>query len=175
MGPWIPASLGREKGMRRLRLLNVRRALGLALIGSIVTLVAGVAFATMGSGVTSQAFARGTLDPFKIKLKDSSKPGDVLVVRFEIAPGGYSGWHYHPGPAVVTIKSGEVTFVQARDCSSATFSVGQATVEPTEQVHEARNTGTVKAEFWVTFLDVPVGSPPRIEAETDPRWQDPGC
>jgi hypothetical protein len=30
-------------------------------------------------------------------------------------------------------------------------------------------------EFWVTFLDVPVGSPQRVEAETDPRWEDPGC
>lgn len=161
--------------MRRVKLLNVRRALGLALIGAIATVAAGTALATSGSGVTSQLVDRGTLDPFKIKLRDSSKPGDVVVVSFVILPGGRSGWHYHPGPAIVSIKSGEVTFVQAHDCSSATYSKEQVAVEPAGEAHEARNTGTVNAEFLVSFLDVPVGSPPRIEAETDPRWDDPGC
>ena len=120
--------------------------------------------------------ARGTLGPhFKIKLQDSSSPGDVVVQKFTFAPGGQSGWHKHPGPAIVTVMVGQVTFQQGRDCSSATYSAGQVAVEESGVVHRARNLGATNAEFWVTFLDVPVGSAQRIEAETDPGWVNPGC
>jgi quercetin dioxygenase-like cupin family protein len=114
--------------------------------------------------------ARGTLAPhFKIKLRDSSNPGDVVVLQSMLAPGGHSGWHAHPGPAIVIVKSGELTLDQAMDCSSATYAAGQVVVEPAGHVHRARNAGTTTTEIWVTFLDVPVGASQRIEAP------DPGC
>jgi quercetin dioxygenase-like cupin family protein len=150
----------------------VGRSLALAVLGVLVVVAAGVALASPGSGViTSTVMARGTLAPhFKIKLRDSSSPGDVVVQQFVFAPGGQSGWHWHPGPALVTVKSGQVTFQQAMDCSNATYSAGQVAIEPAEHIHRARNLSTTtNAEFWVTFLDVPVGSPQRIEAS------DPGC
>lgn len=74
----------------------------------------------------------------------------------------------------MTIKSGELTLDQA-DCSSATYSAGEVAVEPTDDVHRVRNVGTTDLEFWVTFLDIPVGSPQRLEPESDPRWDVPGC
>jgi quercetin dioxygenase-like cupin family protein len=156
--------------------LNVRRALALVIIGVVAAVPVGAALATQGSGFLDRTVvARGTLaDQFKIKLQDSSSPGDVVVQRFILAPGGQSGWHIHPGPAVVTVKSGELTLDQ-EDCSNATYSAGQVAVESTGQVHRVRNLGTANLEFWVTFLDIPVGSPQRIEAETDPRWVEPSC
>ncbi len=42
-------------------------------------------------------------------------------------------------------------------------------------VHRVRNVGAENLEFWVTFLDVSVGSPQRIEAEAVPGWVDPAC
>jgi quercetin dioxygenase-like cupin family protein len=154
-----------------------RKALVLAIsaVGALSTATVG-ALATTGSGFKERTvFARGTLAPqFKIKLQNSSRPGDVVVQKFVLAPGGQSGWHLHPGPAVVTIKSGELTLDQS-DCSSRIYSAGQVAVEPTDDVHRVRNTGATDLEFWVTFLDIPVGSPQRLEPESDPSWAEPTC
>jgi quercetin dioxygenase-like cupin family protein len=157
--------------MRKLQHLNVRKALALVVVGAVASVAAAAALATSGSGfIDRTVVARGTLAPqFKIKLQDSSSPGDVVIQHFILAPGGYSGWHLHPGPAVVTIASGEFTLEQAMDCSSTTYGAGQVVVEPARHVHQVRNAGASNLEFWVMFLDVPVGSPQRIEAD------DPGC
>jgi quercetin dioxygenase-like cupin family protein len=158
-------------------LMNVRTVLALTLLVAVTTFGAGVALATTGSGfIERTVIARGTLAPqFKIKLRDSSSPGDVVIQKFVLAPGGQSGWHLHPGPAVVTVKSGEFTLDQ-EDCSSATYSAGQSVVEPTGHVHRVRNVGATNLEFWVAFLDIPVGSPQRIEPEiADPDWVEPAC
>lgn len=162
--------------LKALKLMNIRKVLALTVLGAVATLATGVALATPGSGFKDRTvFARGTLAPqFKIKLQDSSQPGDVVVQRFILAPGGQSGWHLHPGPAIVTVKSGELT-LDHEDCSSMTFSAGQVHVEPMDDVHRVRNVGTTDLEFWVTFLDIPVGSLQRLEPESDPDWVEPAC
>lgn len=164
--------------MKQLKLISVRKVLALAVLGAVAMIGAGVALATPATpgGLAITPIDRGTLGPhFKINLRDSSKPGDVVLTKFVLAPGAQSGWHFHPGPAVVTVKSGVLT-LDHEDCSSATFNADQVAVEPIEHVHRVRNLGTIEPlEFWVMFLDVPVGSNPRIEAETDPRWVEPAC
>jgi quercetin dioxygenase-like cupin family protein len=157
---------------------SARRVGAVAVIGVLALIPVAAAVATMGSGFqpgTGQV-ARGTLEgQFKIKLQDSSKPGDVVVVRFILGPGGQSGWHLHPGPAIVTVKSGQLTLDQ-QDCSSTNYSAGKVAIEPTNAVHRVRNlSATDNVEFWVTFLDIPVGEPARIEAETNAGWSEPAC
>jgi quercetin dioxygenase-like cupin family protein len=150
---------------------NVHKTLALVVLGAVAAVAAAAALATPPSGVIANTiFARGTLAPhFKIKLRDSSSPGDVAVQQAIIAPGGTSGWHAHPGAAIVIVKSGEFTIDQADDCSTATYGPGQVVVEPTGHVHRARNVGTTNTEIWVVYLDLPVGASQRIEAS------DPGC
>ena len=162
--------------MKQRRRINARRVIVLAVVGVVAAVPVGAALATQGSGFLERTVvARGTLEnQFKIKLQDSSSAGDVVVQHFVLAPGGQSGWHFHPGPAVVTVKSGELTLDQ-EDCSSTTYAGGQVAVEPMGDVHRVRNLGATNLEFWVTFLDIPVGSPQRVEAETDPRWAQPSC
>jgi quercetin dioxygenase-like cupin family protein len=131
---------------------------------------AGNVLATPPFLFTANPIARGTLEGhFKIKLQDSSSPGDAAIVQVTQGVGGHSGWHAHPGPAIVIVKSGEVTIQQAKDCSSRTYTAGQVAIEPAGHVHIARNTGTTSLELWITFLDLPVGADPRIDAP------DPGC
>ena len=145
------------------------RKLAIAILVVIAAVAAGTAFATTGFLITTTPIARGTLDGhFKIKLQDSATPGDVAVVQITQGVGGNSGWHSHPGPAILVVKSGQLTIEQA-DCSSKTYAAGQVAIEPTGLVHRASNSGATTLEFWVTFLDVPVGMPPRIDAA------DPGC
>ena len=147
-----------------------------AFLAGLTVVMTATALATTGAGFKERTVvARGTYGPhFKIKLQNSSQPGDVVVQKFVLGPGGQSGWHQHPGPAVVTVKSGQLTLDQ-EDCSSATYDAGQVAVEPTLDVHRVRNVGAVDLEFWVTFLDIPVGSPQRLEPETDPDWELPAC
>ena len=156
--------------MKQLKLMNVRKVIALTVLGAVATAVAGTALATPPSGITPTLIARGTLEGhFKIKLRDSSSPGDVAIQQIVLAPGGHSGWHAHPGPALVTVKSGAVTFHQD-DCSSKTYTAGQVALESTGHIHRASNASTTaSAEIWVTFLDVPAGSPLRSDAA------DPGC
>jgi quercetin dioxygenase-like cupin family protein len=151
-----------------LKTMSVRKTLALAILGVVVT--AGAALATPPFNFTANPIARGTLEGhFKIKLQDSSSPGDAAIVQVTQGVGGHSGWHAHPGPAIVIVKSGELTIDQAKDCSSRTYTAGQVAVEPAGHVHLARNTGNTTLELWITFLDVPVGAPTRIDAP------DPGC
>jgi quercetin dioxygenase-like cupin family protein len=158
------------EAMKQLKLINMRKALALTVLGVVPTVVVGAALATPGLFITNTPIARGTsADQFKIKLQDSSSPGDAAIVQITQEPGGHSGWHAHPGPAVVIVKSGELTLDQAKGCSSATYTAGQVAIEPMEVVHRARNSGTGTLELWVTFLDVPVGASARIDAP------DPGC
>jgi quercetin dioxygenase-like cupin family protein len=158
-------------------LMNVRKVIPLIVIAAVAAIPVAAALATPGSGFQpgTGVVARGTLDgQFKLKLRDSSKPGDVVVQRFILGAGGQSGWHFHPGPAVVTVLSGALTLDQD-DCSSTIYTAGKVAIEPTDVVHRVRNLGTTNVEFWVTFLDIPVGSAHRIEPELDPRWVAPAC
>jgi quercetin dioxygenase-like cupin family protein len=162
--------------MKQLKLVNVRKLVPLAVVGAVALVPVAAALATAGSGFKERTVvARGTLeDQFKIQLRKSLMPGDVVVQKFVLAPGGQSGWHYHPGPAIVTVQLGQLTLDQ-NDCSTTTYSGGKVAVEPTDVVHRVRNLGATDVEFWVTFLDIPVGMPQRVEAETDPGWVEPAC
>src|SRR5262245_54545248 len=124
--------------------LHARKTLVLALlavVAVVATIAATGALATPGSGFKlREVVARGTLAPqFKIKLRNSSTPGDVVVQHFIQGPGGQSGWHLHPGPAILTVKSGELAIDQAMDCSTETFSAGQVAIEQAGMIHRARN------------------------------------
>ena len=65
--------------------------------------------------------AKQNSDRVKFQTKD---PTDVRVARVDIAPGGRSGWHHHPGIVIVTVAQGAVTFTHS-DCSSKTYGPGQ--------------------------------------------------
>lgn len=129
----------------------------------------GIAIATPGSGiVAAPVIARATVDAehFKLKLRDSSKAADAAIQQVTIAPGGQTGWHTHPGPAVVLVKSGEFTLYQADDpsCTGRTYRAGQSFVDAGYgNVHIGRNEGTTNLELWVAYLDVPVGGAFRID------------
>jgi Cupin domain len=152
----------------------------------IVTFVAGLfvivgaALATPGVGVLgAPVHARGTNSDelnihsaagIKLKTKGAL---DFVTQQITIAPGGTTGWHSHPGPVLVTVKSGALTVVYADDptCQGRTFSAGQSFVDRgDETVHTALNLGATPVEFWATYL-VPgaAGTAFRIDAP------DPAC
>jgi hypothetical protein len=141
--------------------------------------------ATAPSGVTFTVLSRATVPEFdarrrfregskdtdrrrkvwKIEL-EATRMIDVVTVLFTVQPGGHSGWHTHPGPALFTIKSGELTMYEGDDpsCLPELFSVGTGSIEAdtSAHIHLLRNETNVVAETVVTFL-VPVGAPIRTD------------
>jgi quercetin dioxygenase-like cupin family protein len=82
---------------------------------------------------------------------------DIVVARNEIDPGGTSGWHSHPGGAIVVIMAGEVTFYSwvGNHCDATRYTAGQAFIERAGGIGDAKNTGSVLTIVYATFPGVP--------------------
>lgn len=154
---------------RPLRLAAAVAILALALVAALVALPRDQATATPPSGITAQLLARGTVAHARyvhdagIKLQTRG-PIDVATVQVTFQPGGSTGWHIHPGPALVTVKTGQLTLHRARGCRSRTFRAGQTFVElGPKDVNLTRNETGGVTETVVTFL-LPVGAPITVDA-----------
>jgi quercetin dioxygenase-like cupin family protein len=94
---------------------------------------------------------------------------DVYFTHLRIEPGGHGGWHSHPGPSIIAVKSGTATFYD--DCDGArtphVYPAGTGFVEDAGCVHILGNEGNVDLEVVVLQL-VPLGAPRRID-EPAPR------
>ena len=141
--------------------------------------VAVTALATPGSGVLSApVLARASfVDPVDMKIKIGDGRQEVLhipdaresiVQQIIISPGGQTGWHSHPGPVIVLIKTGAMTFYDGDDptCSPITYSAGQSFIDSGQgHVHIAWNeSASVDLELWALYLDVPPAGAFRIDA-----------
>ena len=153
---------------RPLRLAAAVAILALALAAVLVAFPSGPATATPPSGVAAQVLARGTIahaEHFRIAgIKLATRgPVDVANVQVTFQPGGSTGWHVHPGPALVTVKTGQLTLHRAKGCATRTFSAGQTFVEygPSD-VNLTRNETGAVTETVVTFL-LPVGAPITVD------------
>lgn len=94
------------------------------------------------------------------------EPSDVYVVANTVAPGGYSGWHTHPGPSVVLVKTGTATVYDGSDpsCTPARYPAGSAFIDPGDgHVHMVRNEGTTTLVL-MAFQIIPTGATRRIDA-----------
>jgi quercetin dioxygenase-like cupin family protein len=144
-----------------------RRAAGVALIALSLATMVGVAVATPGSGVTVEpvAAARVARD-FRILQGDGL---GVVIARFTIDPGGTTGWHTHPGQALVAVQSGELTLYRSVDgeCRRRTFGPGEGFVEIPPIVHIAKNEGDVPLVFGATLFRIPASGVTRID-QPDP-------
>jgi mannose-6-phosphate isomerase-like protein (cupin superfamily) len=172
----IPSGPTHERtAMKHKRLTAVAVAMTAGAVG------VGSAVATPGVGVlAAPILARGTLEagdghghghhgkrdrPVKIKLQ---RPSDVVVQQVTIAPGGSTGWHSHPGPALVIVKSGSLTLYDGDDptCTPRVFEVGGGIIDDSvdaSHVHLLRNLGAGPL-ITVTFQIVPAGAPRRVDA-----------
>jgi quercetin dioxygenase-like cupin family protein len=165
----------REVGVRKRQLTVLAGA-------AVATAVAGIAVATPSSGVVAAPIVAraGFADRVDIKFKTSGdhKGGrevihvrdaqDTVMQQIVLAPGGHTGWHSHPGPVVVLVKSGELTVYSGDDptCTGRTYAAGEAFVDSGQgHVHIGRNLSvSANTELWVTYFDVPVGGGVRIDA-----------
>jgi quercetin dioxygenase-like cupin family protein len=133
------------------------------------------------NGFTSQALARGSfLDAIDAKFKIKGHGGTTVVhvddptqmvmAKITLAVGGALPWHTHPGPALVTVATGEITIVDGESCEVHVYPAGTAFMDAGQgHVHVGFNTASVETAVYVTYLDVPVGASPLVVASS------PGC
>jgi hypothetical protein len=136
--------------------------------------------ATPASGLTSVTLGRGTdMSVGSLPLKEGT---DVVMAEITVVPGGSSGWHSHPGGAIVLIKQGELTRYRSRSeesgdsedlqssgsqCEVTRFTAGETFLEKPGEVDQVVNTGTTPYILFVTFPRVPKGGATRID-QPDP-------
>lgn len=152
----------------------MRTRLLLALVAALTCVVAvgGIAFATAPAGVTTTTFAIGQLDEIHAKTTssdwqariDTKGASDVYVLENRIVPGGSFGWHSHPGPSLVVVKSGTLTLYRGDDttCTPEVVPAGSGFVDDGGDIHLVRNEGSVDTVVYVTSI-VPRGVARRID------------
>ena len=133
---------------------------------------AGVAMATPSSGVTTTTFAIGAFDEIDAKVVDpdfqvridTKGTSDVHVLENRLAPGATFGWHSHPGPSLVVVKSGAlwVYKADAPGCVPEIVQAGHGFVDGGSDVHMVRNEGSVETVVYVVSI-VPTGAARRID------------
>lgn len=145
-------------------------AIGAAALAAVA--FGGIVLATNASMVTNTPIAAGTLGPVNLNVKtgdwklDLRTKGDsnVIVTESRVAPGGSFGWHSHPGPSLVVVKSGTLSFYRGDDstCTPEIYQAGDVFIDPGNDVHIGRNEGSVDLVVITTRL-VPAGAAPRID------------
>jgi quercetin dioxygenase-like cupin family protein len=146
----------------------MRRSLWLALLLGIAAslAVAVPSFATHApGGWTPVVLARGTLTE-KVKVNEghvkirTKGAVDVVTLQGTFARGGGSaGWHTHPGPSFVVVKSGEIS-VWDETCEKTVYGPGETFVEtgPDAPMLIKNEDPDTDAVVVATFI-VPVGAP----------------
>jgi quercetin dioxygenase-like cupin family protein len=149
-----------------------------AVIALVMTaaLIVVPALATPSVGVTTNTIALGHFDSINTKIKTGAwkasiktkGASDLHVLENTIKPSGTFGWHSHPGPSLVIVKSGTATFYLADDptCSPHVVPTGSGFVDSGGDVHVVRNEGTVNLVTVVVSL-VPADAVRRID-QPDP-------
>jgi len=132
---------------------------------------------TQGSGTKSTLLGRSTFQAddqtFKIKrmtgdwqLEIKAKPAfDLAVQSITFAVDAQSGWHRHPGPVLIQVVKGEMTFYESDDptCTPLRKKAGEAYLDAGDHAHIARNESGAPAENVVTYF-VPPGDSLRYDA-----------
>ena len=146
--------------------------LALAAMALISILGSGVAIATPPSGVISTTLGIGSLDDIDAKFLSSdfqvriSTKGasDVHMIENRFPPGATFGWHSHPGPSLVIVKSGALSVYHADDptCTPEVVTAGHGFVDSGADVHMVRNEGSVETVVYVVSI-IPAGATRRID------------
>ncbi|KGI69866.1 cupin domain-containing protein [Mycobacterium rufum] len=133
-----------------------------------VPAVAAVLFTPGGAGATPGAGVDA------VTLSDSTADGSHYVAKLlTIAPGGGTGWHFHPGDVFGVVRSGTLTHY-AGDCSvDGVYPAGSTITERSGPgyVHAGRNEGPDPLVMWVLYVNP--ADPPDVALVVDAP--DPGC
>jgi Cupin domain len=145
--------------------LSWRRSLlrlgGAASVAAVALGIVG-SYAVHGQAPPLQiiALAEGADDAHNTVNLHVDLPGNALQSLLVFQPGGETGWHMHPGPVVVVVKSGALTETHSDGCVTL-HPAGSVFFETAGEIHNAANLTGVVSEVYATFL-FPAGTQPLI-------------
>ncbi len=153
----------------------------LALLGaaavSIPLIVAGTVVSASADGHAPLPIAVEPLTPrsvvpddvsmkFKIhhpgegsQVVDLSDPSRVAVARITVQPGARFPAHTHPGPVLVTVAEGQLTYVDQHTCVERVYSAGTAFMDAGHDVHSAYGSSPGVTTLIATFFAAPASGP----------------
>ena len=150
--------------MHTLRNKLIALAAVMATVALVFTITAEFkAHATPPSKLVNIPLARGTnLSEGTIPLHSGT---DVAMAQITVDPGGSSGWHSHPGGAIIVVKTGTLNVYRSvgGQCQTETFSTGQAFIERPGELDNVLNMSSSPYVLYVTFPRVPPGVSPRTD------------
>ena len=162
-----------KKDARRRRGWVPVLAIGVLLIGGTVAFAAHVPQvdpATVPTGflATHNSVDQLRVSPFARAIKRHR--ADVFVQHVRLGPNVATGWHTHPGPAIVTVVGpmeppGSLTYEDA--CDSTLYRPGEGFLDRGfGHVHRAI-AGPNGADFYVTYV-LPSGSDAHVISANQP-------
>jgi hypothetical protein len=126
----------------------------------------------------SEVKARGALADGSLEVNSGR---DIVVTMNTVDFPGSSGWHSHPGGAIVVVTKGQITTYRSvtRDdeegdgnarCAINVYNVGDAFIERPGEPLNAVNTDPAggKTIVWATFPGVPAGTSARTDVSPNP-------
>jgi hypothetical protein len=96
---------------------------------------------------------------------------DAFIQHVRLGPNVPTGWHTHPGPAIVTVVKGSVTYEDAEGttCNDVTYLAGEGFVDRGfGHVHRAI-AGADGVDFYVVYLLPPGSATHVIPASAPPE------
>ena len=109
---------------------------------------------------------RNKLDGHTTSVSNSTEPSRTVVARLTVQPGAQFPWHTHPGPVIVNVSQGELTYIMAHDCQPRDYPTGTAFVDPGRgMVHTAVNNTDAVTVIVATFFEVSETGPLTIPVE----------
>lgn len=153
----------KKTGIPALVALGVATVLATPPVGFVVNqiLAHGATSANISEHVQIPKNLDGTADPWQAQVQAQGAT-DTYVQHLALAPGGYSGWHSHPGILIATLVAGNVDFYDA-NCQKTSYTAGQVYFEA-DQPHAIINRGSENADIYLAYL-IKHGQPRRIEAD----------
>jgi quercetin dioxygenase-like cupin family protein len=99
---------------------------------------------------------KNKLDGEATEVVNAKDPSRTVVARITVPPGAQFGWHTHPGPVVVNVAQGELTYVAADDCVEREYPAGTAFIDAGgDHVHNAFNATGGPTVVVATFFGAP--------------------
>ena len=151
------------------------------MIVTMCILASGISFATEPAGVAvNEMLAESTLSSAlgeTVTISDwaatiaASGNSKVYHQDLVIEPGGYSGWHTHPGILLVTVEQGNIEWYGSR-CDRRSFVAGDSFIE-SAMPHTVVNVGEEDAHMLITYI-VRAGVSRRQESEQPSCGEDLG-
>jgi hypothetical protein len=156
--------------MRRSAIATVVAAVALVAAGAaIANHVTQVDAATVPTGFLAAHNSIGDIPVSALARAVAPKGADVFIQHVRLGANVPTGWHTHPGPALVTVVKGSVTYedAEANTCRQATYNIGEGFVDRGfGHVHRAI-AGPDGVDFYVVYI-LPPGTESHVVPVTMP-------